>query len=121
LIARGATIDNSIDILFDAYLMAPYHIFKLYIHCQHKDYLNGKLTAITHKALMTSAKRKFDWLKTKGTWGAKSPNKKKIMAMTATLNTLKGQLKLYPKLSAIANKEKRTIIWASQRNTRRTR
>jgi hypothetical protein len=52
---------------------------------------------------MTSAKRKFDWLKTKGLWGAKSPDNEKIVAMTAALNALKGQLKLDPKLSTIAN------------------
>jgi hypothetical protein len=76
----------------------------MYIRHQHKDYLNGKLTAITHEALMTSARCKFDWLKTKGLWGAKSPDDKKIVVMTATLNALKGQLKLDPKLSTIANK-----------------
>jgi hypothetical protein len=70
LIARGATIDNLIGILFDAYLVVPSHNFKSYIHCQHEDYLNGKLTAITHVALMTSAERKFDWLKTKGILGS---------------------------------------------------
>jgi hypothetical protein len=52
---------------------------------------------------MTSAKRKFNWLKTKGMWGAESPDNKKIVAMTAALNALKGQLKLDPKLGAIAN------------------
>jgi hypothetical protein len=52
---------------------------------------------------MTSVKCKFDWLKTKGLWGAKSPDNEKIVAMIAALNALKGQLKLYPKLSAIAN------------------
>jgi hypothetical protein len=56
---------------------------------------------------MTSAKCKFDWLKTKGLWGAKSPDNKKIVAMTAALNALKGQLKLDPKLSAIANEGKK--------------
>ncbi len=56
---------------------------------------------------MTLAKRKFDWLKTKQLWGAKSPDNKKIVAMTATLNVLKGQLKLDPKLSAIANEGKK--------------
>ncbi len=72
---------------------------------KHEDYLNGKLTAITYEALMimTSANRKFDWLKTKGIWGAKSPDDEKIVAMTNALNALKGQLKLDPKLSAIAN------------------
>jgi hypothetical protein len=52
---------------------------------------------------MTSAKCKFDWLKTKGLWGAKSPDNEKIVAITTALNALKGQLKLDPKLSAIAN------------------
>jgi hypothetical protein len=31
LIARGATIDNPIGILFEAYLMVPCHHFKSYI------------------------------------------------------------------------------------------
>jgi hypothetical protein len=52
--------------------------------------------------MMSMAKRKFDFLKTKGKWGAKSPDDEKIVAMTAKINTLKGQLKLDPKLSAIA-------------------
>jgi hypothetical protein len=107
LIARGATVDNPISILFTAYLVVPCHNFKSYIHCQHKDYLDGKLTTITHKALMTSAKCNFDWLKTKGLWGAKSPDDKKIVAMTTTLNALKGQFKLDPKLSALANEGKK--------------
>jgi hypothetical protein len=69
LIARGATVNNPIGILFkQAYLVVPCHNFKMYICHQHKDYLDGKLTNITHEALMTSAKCKFDWLKTKGLW-----------------------------------------------------
>jgi hypothetical protein len=107
LIARGATVDNPIGILFDAYLVVPCHHFKLYIRQQHEDYLDSKLTTITHEALMTSAKCKFDWLKTKGLWGAKSPDNEKIVAMTAAFNALKGQLKLDPKLSAIANEGKK--------------
>jgi hypothetical protein len=54
-----------------------------------------------------SAKHKFDWLKTKGLCGAKSPEDEMFVAMTATLNGLKGQLKLDPKLSAIANEGKK--------------
>jgi hypothetical protein len=105
LIARGATIDNPIGILFEAYLVVPCHNFKSYIHQQHKDYLDGKHTSITHMALMimTSAKCKFDWLKRKGMCGAKSPDDKKTVAMTPALNALKGQLKLDPKLSTNAN------------------
>jgi hypothetical protein len=67
---------------------------------------------------MTSAKRKFDWLKTKRLWGAESPDNKKIVAMTAALNPLKGQFKLDPKLSAIANERKATR--GTRRRTRRT-
>jgi hypothetical protein len=60
LIARGMTINDPIGILFEAYLVVPCHNFKTYICHQHKDYLDGKLTNITHEALMTSAKCKFD-------------------------------------------------------------
>jgi hypothetical protein len=73
LIARGATVDDLIGILFNAYLVVLCYHFKLYIRQQHKDYLDGKLTTITHEALMTSTKRKFDWLKTKGTLGSQIP------------------------------------------------
>jgi hypothetical protein len=107
LIARGATVNDPIGILFEAYLVVPCHHFKLYICQQHEDYLDCKLTTITHEALMTSAKQKFDWLKTNGLWGAKSPDDKKIVAMTAILNALKGKLKLDPILSAVANEGKK--------------
>ncbi len=108
LIARGTTVeDPPIGILFEAYLVVPCHHFKLYIRQQHKDYLNGKLTTITHEALKTSAKHKFNWLKTKGLWGAESPDDEKIVAMTATLNAHKSQLKLDPKVTAIANEGKK--------------
>ncbi len=56
LIARGATIDDSIGIMFKAYLIVPCHHFRLYICQLHEDYLDGKLTTITHMALMTSTK-----------------------------------------------------------------
>jgi hypothetical protein len=117
MIARRATVDDPIGILFDAYLVVPCHNFKSYICLRHKDYLNEKLTAITHRTLTTSAKHRFNQLKTKGTWGAKSPNNnnEKIVAMTATLNALKGHLKLDSKLSAIANDGK-----MGRRKTRRT-
>ncbi len=55
--------------------------------------------------MMSMTKRKFDFLKTKGKWVAKSPDDEKIVAMAAEIKSLKGQLKLDPKLSAIAGKE----------------
>jgi hypothetical protein len=77
-----------------------------YMKQQHDDYLDGKLT-ITHEALMASANAKMDYLKLKGKWGAKFPNDKKIVAMAAKINALKGQLKLNSKLSAIAKEGKK--------------
>jgi hypothetical protein len=56
---------------------------------------------------MSMAKRKFDFLKTKGKWGAKSPDDEKIVAMAAEINSLKGKLKLDPMLSAIAGEGKK--------------
>ncbi len=56
---------------------------------------------------MSSAKAKMDYLKLKCKWGAKSLDAKKIVAMAAEINALKGQLKLDPKLSAIAEEEKK--------------
>jgi hypothetical protein len=56
---------------------------------------------------MAFAKWHFDYLKTMGQWGAKSPDDKKIVAIAAEINTLKGQLKLHPKLSAIAKDNKK--------------
>jgi hypothetical protein len=73
---------------------------------QHDNYLDRKLT-VTHEALMALAKAKMDYLKLKGKWGAKSPDDEKIVAMAAKITALKGQLKLDPKLSAIAKKGKR--------------
>jgi hypothetical protein len=88
--------------------------------------LDGILT-ITHKALMASAKRKFGWLKIKGKWGANLPGDEKIVAMTAEINTLKGQLKLDPKLSAIikngkekgnkGDKGEKGKKWKNKKNT----
>jgi hypothetical protein len=102
IIAQGATTNNPISIIFEAYSVVPCYNFTTYMKQQHDDYLDGKLT-ITHEALMASAKAKIDYLKLKGDWGAKSPDDKKIMAMAAKINALKGQLKLDPKLSAIAD------------------
>jgi hypothetical protein len=103
LLARGATFDDPIGTLFEAYLLVPCYNFTKYIGTKHDEYLDGNLTSLTHEAMMSMAKRKFDFLKTKGKWGAKSPDDEKIVAMTAEINTLKGQLKLDPKLSAIAS------------------
>ena len=44
LISHGATVDDPIQILFDAYEAVPCYNFKKYIENQQNDYLDGKLT-----------------------------------------------------------------------------
>ncbi len=78
LLAQGATLDNPIGILFEAYLLVPCYNFTKYIGTKHDEYLDGNLASLTHEAMMSMAKRKFDFLKTKGKWGAKSPDDKKL-------------------------------------------
>jgi len=73
---------------------------------KHNGYLDGTLT-LTHEVLMAFAKAHFDYLKNMGQWGAKSLDNEKIVAMAAEINALKGQLKLDPKLSAIAKDKKK--------------
>ncbi len=60
LLARGTTVDNPIGLLFDAYSVVPCHNLKEYIRRHHDDWLDGKLTGITHETLMTFATRKCD-------------------------------------------------------------
>ena len=106
ILARGATVDDPLDILFNAYLVVPCYNFRTYMKQKHNGYLDGTLT-LTHDVLMAFAKAHFDYLKMSHQWGAKSPDDEKIVAMAAEINALKGQLKLNPKLSAIAKDKKK--------------
>jgi hypothetical protein len=104
IIACGTTVDYPVGILISAYQVVPCYHFKSYINSMHEDYLNRKFATLTHKSLVGMAKSKFNYLCTKGTWGAKSPDDDKIIAMTAAFDTLKGQIKLSPQLAATGGK-----------------
>jgi hypothetical protein len=106
ILAQGATVDNHLNLLFNAYLVIPCYHFKTYMKQKHNGYLDGTLT-LTHEVLMAFAKAHFNYLKNTGQRGAKFPDDEKIVAMAAKINSLKGQLKLDPKLSAIAKEKKR--------------
>ncbi len=82
----------------------PCYNFQVYIGHQYEDYLDGKLV-LTHDVLLKMAKTKYDWLVSKKKWGAKSPDDEKIVAMAAEIKSLKGRLKLNPKLAEIADKK----------------
>ncbi len=108
ILARGATVDDPLNLLVNAYLVIPCYHFKTYMKQKHNGYLNGTLT-LTHEVLMAFAKAHFDYLKNTGQWGAKSPDDEKIVAMAAEINALKRQLKLDPKLSAITKDKKKEV------------
>ncbi len=97
IIARGVTVDDPVNILFSSYMVIPCHNFRSYIKRKQDAYTDGTLT-LTHKELIMLATNKFNLLKQEGTWGAKSTNKDKIVAMQAELAALKGQFQLAPNL-----------------------
>jgi hypothetical protein len=102
IIARGATVDNPVDILFFAYMVVPCNNFRSYIKRKQDAYTDGTLT-LTHKELIMLATNKFNLLKPQeGTWEAKSPDKDKIVAMQAELTALRGQFQLAPNLKKAA-------------------
>jgi len=57
--------------------MVPCYNFTKYIGTKHNEYLDGHLT-LTHKAMMSIAKCKFDFLKTKGKWGENLPTTRRL-------------------------------------------
>jgi hypothetical protein len=101
IIARGATVDDPINILFSAYMVVPCNNFRSNIKRKQVAYTNGTLT-LTHKELIMLAANKFNLLKQEGTWGAKSPDEDKIVAMQAELTALRGQFQLAPNLKRAA-------------------
>ncbi len=66
LLARGASVNDPIRLLFEAYHVVPCYNFKTYIRRHYNDYLDSKLINLTHEALTTSALCKYDWLRMKG-------------------------------------------------------
>jgi hypothetical protein len=90
IVTCGATVDDPVDILFSAYMVVPCNNFRSYIKCKQDAYTDGTLT-LTHKELIMLATNKFNLLKQEGTWGAKSPDEDKIVAMQAELTALRGQ------------------------------
>jgi hypothetical protein len=101
IIARGATVNDSIDILFAVYMVVPCHNFRSYIKRKQDAYTDGTLT-LTHEKLIMLATNKFNLLKQEGIQGAKSPDKDNIVAMQTEVTALKGQFQLAPNLKKAA-------------------
>jgi hypothetical protein len=79
-------------------MVLPCHNLRSHIKCKQDAYTDGPLT-LTYKELIMLATNKFNLLKQEGTWGAKSPDEDKIMAMQAKLTALKSQFQLAPNLN----------------------
>ncbi len=101
IIAHGAMVNDPVDILFSAYMVIPCNNFRSYLKRKQGAYTDGTLT-LMHKELIMLATNKFNLLKQEGTWGAKSPDEDKIVAMQAELTTLRGQFQLAPNLKKAA-------------------
>jgi hypothetical protein len=101
IIACGATVTDPVDILFSMYMVVPCNNFRSYIKRKQDAYTDGTLT-LTHEELIMLATNKFNLLKQEGTWGAKSPDKDKIVAMQAEITALRGQFQLAPNLKKAA-------------------
>jgi hypothetical protein len=97
IIARGVMVEDPVEILFSAYVVVPCNNFRSYIKRKQDAYTDGTLT-LTHKELIMLATNKFNLLKREGTWGAKSPDEDKVVAMQAELTALRGQFQLAPNL-----------------------
>ncbi len=117
ILARGATVDDPLNLLFNAYLVVPCYHFKTYMKQKHNGYLDGTLT-LTQKVLMAFAKAHFDYLKNTGQWGAKSPNNEKIVAMAAEINPSRASSSLTLSLAPLLRTRKRKT-WVRTRARRK--
>jgi hypothetical protein len=82
-------------------MVVPCNNFRSYIKRKQDAYTGGTLTLV-HEELIMLASNKFNLLKQEGTWGAKSPDEDKIVAMQAKLTALRGQFQLAPNLKKAA-------------------
>ncbi len=103
LIARGASIDDPIGILFQIYLTINCTNFRNYIQRKHDMYYDGETPTLTHETLMASATDKYNYLVNKGQWCQETDTH--VVALAAEVEKLKGQLKLSPKLTQHASSE----------------
>jgi hypothetical protein len=105
IIARKATVNNPVNILFTAYSVVPCAHLCLYIKGKHDDYNNGTAT-YTHEELILLTSNKYNLLVQEGIFGAKSLEEEKIIAMQAELTALKGQFVLAPNLQCATGNKK---------------
>ena len=78
IIACGAGVDNPVDILFTAYAVIPWALFRLYIK-NKADQHTGGMATFTHEELILLATNKYNLLMQTGEWGAKTLEEEKSL------------------------------------------
>ena len=110
--ARGEEYDDKMPTLWQAYTQSGDAILVKYADDLHTKYFDGELPAnFDHIELMRRMKAKFDYLVSRGTYGALSPEQEQIIALTAQLEQVSGEtLRLSKKMAeqAKARKNKNT-------------
>lgn len=121
ILARGATVDDPLNLLFNAYLVVPCYHFKTYMKQKHNGYLDGTLT-LTHEVLMAFAKAHFDYLKNTGQWGAKSPDDERSWPWQPKSTPSKGSSSLTLSLAPLlrTRKRKTKVRTRARRRIKRT-
>jgi hypothetical protein len=67
IIARSASVDDPVDILFSDYAVVPCFKFRTYIKQKQDNYTDGSLK-LTHEELIVLATNKYNLLVQEGKW-----------------------------------------------------
>lgn len=124
LIARGKTVDDPIGLLFDGYFAAGDHVFVKYMKDKQDEYFDNQvhMQNLTHEGLMAMAMAKYNYLVQREKWGLKSMEEEKIMALSAEVAGLKGELKLAKNVAdKVDNGNKRSQEKKKKREEKKTK
>ena len=93
--------------LWQAYTQSGDAILVKYADDLHTKYFDGELPAnFDHVELMRRMKAKFDYLVSRGTYGALSPEQEQIIALKAELEQVSGEtLRLSKKIASQAKED----------------
>jgi hypothetical protein len=121
ILAQGATVDDPLNLLFNAYLVVPCYHFKTYMKQKHNSYLDGTLT-LTHKVLMAFVKAHFDYLKIQVSGVPNLPTTKRSWPWRPKSRLSRASLSLTLSLAPSPKTRKRTIRvrTRARRRTKRT-
>ena len=102
--ARGEEYDDKMPTLWQAYTQSGDATLIKYADDLHTKYFDGELPAnFDHVELMRRMKAKFDYLVSRGTYGALSPEQEQIIALKAELEQVSGEtLRLSKKIASQA-------------------